>query len=264
MSKPFSARNVVASLLLGTIPPRLSSRRLVALAEAFGIAEGTTRVALTRMVERGELINRAGIYELTGTLRERQDRQEASFAPLTRSWNGDWELFVITRGARHSSDRAALRKAFGHLHIAELRDGVWIRPNNLDPARLPSVQRLLAAQVDRWVGRPSVASQVVVGDLFETDSWANAARGLIDSMTSTEHSLEVNDHTALGRVLCYRQKWFATWSPTQGCRSNFYPVIGQARNFATVTVPTTRPIEPCSPTSSPPDERLRRRHLRSS
>lgn len=197
MSKPFSARNVVASLLLGTIPPRLSSRRLVALAGAFGIAEGTTRVALTRMVERGELINRAGIYELTGTLRERQDRQEASFAPLTRSWNGDWELFVITRGARHSSDRAALRKAFGHLHIAELRDGVWIRPNNLDPARLPSVQRLLAAQVDRWVGRPSVASQVVVGDLFETDSWANAARGLIDSMTSTEHSLEVNDHTAL-------------------------------------------------------------------
>jgi len=197
VSKPFSARNVVASLLLGTLPPRLPSRRLVALAEAFGIAEGTTRVALTRMVERGELINRDGTYELSGALRERQDRQEASFAPLIRQWSGDWELFVITRGARPSSDRAALRAAFAHLRIVEQRDGIWLRPDNLDPARLPAERAVLNGQVDRWIGRPDLAPERVAADLFDTDQWTEAALRLVDSMDETEPALMANDHSAL-------------------------------------------------------------------
>jgi phenylacetic acid degradation operon negative regulatory protein len=197
VSKPFSARNLVASVLLGTIPPRLSSRRLVALAEAFGITEGTTRVALTRMVERGELINRDGTYELTGSLRERQDRQEASFVVDTRRWTGGWELFVVDSGARHSSDRVSLRRAFARLRVAERRDGVWLRPDNLDANRLPVERAVLEAQVDRWTGRPEPAAEVIATDLFNTDAWAATAGVLIESMDSTSGALVVGDHAGL-------------------------------------------------------------------
>ena len=50
-----SARSVIASTLLGTVPPRLPGRLLVAFAGEFGIQAGTTRTALSRMVDRGEL-----------------------------------------------------------------------------------------------------------------------------------------------------------------------------------------------------------------
>ena len=37
---------------------------------------------------------------------------------------------------RSAADRLELRKAALALHLAELREGVWIRPENLDPQRL--------------------------------------------------------------------------------------------------------------------------------
>src|SRR5258705_13838493 len=51
--RPLSARSVVASMLLGTHPPRLSAAALVELCGRFGITGGTTRVALSRMVGAG-------------------------------------------------------------------------------------------------------------------------------------------------------------------------------------------------------------------
>ncbi len=53
--RPMSARSVVASVLLGSHPPELPVAALVHLCSRFGIAEGTTRVALSRMVAAGEL-----------------------------------------------------------------------------------------------------------------------------------------------------------------------------------------------------------------
>ena len=35
----------------------------------FGVAEGTARVALSRMVDRGELRSGSGVYELAGRVR---------------------------------------------------------------------------------------------------------------------------------------------------------------------------------------------------
>jgi phenylacetic acid degradation operon negative regulatory protein len=61
-----TARSVIASTLLGTTPPRLPARVLVEAGELFGIAEGTTRVALSRMVASGELATDDGWYVLRG------------------------------------------------------------------------------------------------------------------------------------------------------------------------------------------------------
>ena len=65
--RPLSARSLVASALLGTHPPALRGALLVAFGKRFGINDGTIRVALSRMVDRGELTNREGVYTLAET-----------------------------------------------------------------------------------------------------------------------------------------------------------------------------------------------------
>ncbi|MEZ5165995.1 MAG: hypothetical protein R2695_05705 [Acidimicrobiales bacterium] len=103
MSSPphrLSARSVVASTLLGTVPPRLPGRLLVAFAEEFDINPGTTRVALSRMVDQGELRrDDEGTYELAGPLLARRHRQDAGLAPRTRRWAGLWDTLIVRRGA---------------------------------------------------------------------------------------------------------------------------------------------------------------------
>ena len=185
-----SARSVVASTLLGTIPPRLPGRLLVDFAEQFDIKPGATRVALSRMVDRGEL-RRAddGVHELSGALLERQDRQQAGLAPQVRSWTGVWEIHVVAGGGRESSDRAALRRAAGHLGLGERREGVWMRPDNLAPGRLPGDRAVLAAQADRFVGRPDGVDPVTLTtELFDLTGWAATATRLcteMEAMTAT-------------------------------------------------------------------------------
>ena len=41
-------------------------------------------------------------------------------------------MAVVAGGARPAAERADLRRAMVRLRMAELRDGVWLRPDNLD------------------------------------------------------------------------------------------------------------------------------------
>ena len=70
LGRPLGARSVMASLLLGMDPPRIRGALLVRWCGLFDIAEGTARVALSRMVANGELTTTGGFYELAGGLRE--------------------------------------------------------------------------------------------------------------------------------------------------------------------------------------------------
>ena len=56
--------------------PRRPAGRLVEWCGLFGVAGGTARVALSRMVEREELTVSDGVYELAGSLRRRQPAQD--------------------------------------------------------------------------------------------------------------------------------------------------------------------------------------------
>ncbi|MDW3220573.1 MAG: PaaX family transcriptional regulator C-terminal domain-containing protein [Acidimicrobiales bacterium] len=193
-----SARSVVASTLLGTLPPRLPGRLLVAFAEEFGINPGTTRVALSRMVDRGELTrDDDSVYHLAGDLLDRQGRQEAGLAAVTRAWDGDWEIHVVRTGGRDAGDRAALRRAAVHLGLAEHRDGVWMRPANLDPQRLPSARMVVAEQADRFVGRPDGSPAELAAALFDLDAWSAATRRLVASMEATSALLEADGDVSL-------------------------------------------------------------------
>jgi phenylacetic acid degradation operon negative regulatory protein len=129
-----NARSVVASALLGTTPPELSVARLIAFTDLFGISENSTRVALSRMVTRGELITQDGHYRLVGALQERQNRQRASVDPPLRRWRGRWTVVIISDAARSARQRADDRTALRRARCAEMREGVWLRPDNLDIA----------------------------------------------------------------------------------------------------------------------------------
>ncbi|MGV9989185.1 PaaX family transcriptional regulator C-terminal domain-containing protein [Streptomyces sp. NPDC003374] len=173
--RPLSARSVVLSLLLGTHPPELPVRDLVRAVEPFGVGGSTLRAALSRMVAAGDLRRSEGVYGLSERLLERQRRQDAAVHPATLAWNGDWEMVVVTATGREPAERAELRTRLTALRLAELREGVWLRPANLRrpwPTDLdPVVQRLTA--------RPRESAAELAARLWPLDAWAATARALL-------------------------------------------------------------------------------------
>jgi phenylacetic acid degradation operon negative regulatory protein len=129
--QPLTARSIALSTLLGYHPPELPVSALVRVGELFGIAEGTMRAALSRLAAAGDLAAEDGIYRLTERLVRRQQAQDDSVSPRSKPWAGDWEMAVVITPARPQAERVALRKGMIDLRLAELREGVWIRPDNL-------------------------------------------------------------------------------------------------------------------------------------
>ncbi|MED7923072.1 PaaX family transcriptional regulator C-terminal domain-containing protein [Nonomuraea sp. LP-02] len=167
-----SARSAVLSALLGSHPPRLPARHLVRIGALFGVAEGTVRVALSRMVAAGDLVQENGFYTLSPRLVERQARQDESRDPHIRPWDGTWEVAVVTAERRAPADRAALRHAMTALRLAELREGTWMRPANLVRSAWPEVVTAQCTLID---GRPHGDPTPLLWDL---DGWAAEARRL--------------------------------------------------------------------------------------
>lgn len=149
------------------------------------------------MVAAGEAVGEDGGYRLVGSLVARQQRQEASRRAEVRSWDSTWELASVDGdGRRSAGDRAALREALAALRLAELREGLWGRPDNLDPARAPAA----TAEVDRWCrrwrgARPTPA--VEVDGLWDLRGWEDGARDLRGRMAALLPALTDGDVAAL-------------------------------------------------------------------
>ncbi|MFD5281555.1 PaaX family transcriptional regulator C-terminal domain-containing protein [Streptomyces rubrogriseus] len=173
--RPLSARSVVLSLLLGTHPPELPARDLVRLVAGFDVGASTARAALSRMAAAGDLRRTDTGYRLSERLLERQRRQDEALRPHTRAWDGDWETLVITATGRGPAARAELRTGLTALRLAELREGVWLRPANLDrplPATLDGV-------TERLVSRPEAPARELAARLWPLGEWADTARALL-------------------------------------------------------------------------------------
>ncbi len=129
-----TARSVVLSVLLGAHPAWASASELVTLTADFGIKEPTLRVALTRMVGAGDLVRSADGYRLSERLLARQRRQDDALDPRLRQWDGTWTTLVITSVGSDARSRASIRTTLHHRRFGELREGVWMRPDNLEQA----------------------------------------------------------------------------------------------------------------------------------
>ncbi|GAA2304166.1 PaaX family transcriptional regulator C-terminal domain-containing protein [Streptomyces hawaiiensis] len=173
--RPLSARSVVLSLLLGTHPPELPVRELLRLVEGFDVGGSTLRAALSRMVAAGDLRRTDGGYRLSDRLVERQRRQDDAVRPRTRAWDGDWEMVVITATGRGPAERADLRTRLAALRLAELREGVWLRPDNLTRT-LPGD---LGQVAQRYTARPDRPSGELAESLWPLDAWSATARALL-------------------------------------------------------------------------------------
>jgi phenylacetic acid degradation operon negative regulatory protein len=190
-NRPLSARSVLASALLGSERGRLTVAELVAVASLFGISAGATRTCLWRMVTVGELTGADGSYALAGRLLERRHRVDEAAridGTAARSWDGTWELAIVSLERRPAAHRLELRKAASALHLAELREGVWLRPDNLDPQRLPASRAVLDRQCTHFHRAATDIAPDKVRALFCADGWTVDAEALIEAMTAAlEH-----------------------------------------------------------------------------
>ncbi|HEY1734524.1 MAG TPA: PaaX family transcriptional regulator C-terminal domain-containing protein, partial [Acidimicrobiales bacterium] len=122
---------------------------------------------------------------LAGHLLDRQARQIASRAGHTRPWTGDWSLVVVTTSGSSADVRARRRQALAFARLGELRDGTWLRPDNVDIA-LPDdvvgdVLCMAARPSDGRLsdGRPSGGrlpdDRELAHRLWDLDGWARRA-----------------------------------------------------------------------------------------
>ncbi len=174
-----TARSVVLSVLLGAHPAWASASELIRLTADFGIKETTLRVALTRMVGAGDLIRSADGYRLSDRLLARQRRQDDAMRPRTRAWGGDWLVLIVTTVGTDARTRAALRTTMHDKRFGELREGVWMRPDNLDLDLDPDV----AARVRVLKARDDAPAQLA-GELWDLPAWAETGHLLLDEMAA--------------------------------------------------------------------------------
>lgn len=176
-----SARSVLLSVLLGAHPAWATPAVLVDLTAGFGIKEQTLRVTLTRMAAAGDLVRSADGYQLSDRLLDRQRRQDAALHPVTRGDDGSWLTAVITATGAGARSRAALRGALRDARFGELREGVWLRPDNL-AAELPEIfdgrVRVLRARDGDQAGLAAL--------LWDLPTWAATGRTLLVQMAEAE------------------------------------------------------------------------------
>ena len=189
---PLSARSVVLSLILGTPSRALTAAQLADAARHVGINPATVRVALTRAVASDELVRDGSLYRLGPRLLERRERQDAH--AIVTDWDGTWEMVVVVAsGGRSSSDRAALRALLARARLAELREGVWMRPANLrreSPALTSVDVRTFTTTSDDPAG--------LVADLWDLPGWAAETRRVATAM---EHTRQPGERLAVAAHL---------------------------------------------------------------
>lgn len=175
--RPLSARSVVASVLLGTHPPRLSTAALVELCRRFGISPGTTRVALSRMVAAGELAAEEGHYRLVGEgLLSRQRAQDDALDPPAVPWAGAWRMAVVVSAGRAAAERVELRRALAGARFARWREGVWLRPDNLGSRTAAG----LADSPVRWLTvEPDDDPVALAAELWDLAGWSARGEALL-------------------------------------------------------------------------------------
>jgi len=174
-----TARSVVLSVLLGAHPASATASELIRLTADFDIREPTLRVALTRMVSAGDLVRSQDGYRLADRLLARQRRQDDAIDPRLRTWDGTWTTLVITSVGIDARTRAALRTSLQDSRFAELREGVWLRPDNLDadlPAEVLDHARVLHARDDN--------SGELAARLWDLQGWVRIGRELFDEMAA--------------------------------------------------------------------------------
>jgi phenylacetic acid degradation operon negative regulatory protein len=180
---PLTARSVALSLLLGVGAARLPVRDLIRLGSRFGIAPSAMRAALSRMVAAHDLTASGSGYALTERHLRRQAVQEDRLHPRHKPFDGAWAMAVVVTRGRPAGARSGLRSELAELRFGELREGVWLRPDNLDQAS-PSGEDL-----ELFTARPEHPA-ALAGTLWDLDGWARRAEQLLGALGGDGPAIE--------------------------------------------------------------------------
>jgi phenylacetic acid degradation operon negative regulatory protein len=138
--RPFGARSIVLSVLLGSHPPEMPVGQLLEFTALFGIQNGTVRTALSRMTANGELENVDGVYRLGGHLLDRQAQQDTGRAQPPEQWDRQWWVAIVLSDHRPLANRRTFRSRVQGARFGEVRPDTWMRPANIDvPLDLPDI-----------------------------------------------------------------------------------------------------------------------------
>lgn len=180
--RPLSARSTLLSLVLGAPDARMSPAELSRAGTYFDIPASTVRAALTRAVAAGDLRREEGDYALGERLVARQRHQDEAVLDAERSWAGEWELVAVVATGRPGAERAALRDRLSALRLAELREGMWIRPANL---RRPLDVGPFDRQVLVLSATPEGPGRDLAARLWDLPAWARQGEDLLRRLAGT-------------------------------------------------------------------------------
>jgi phenylacetic acid degradation operon negative regulatory protein len=138
------------------------------------------------MVAAGDLRRADTVYRLSDRLLERQRRQDDAVHPETVPWDGDWEMVVVTATGRGPAERAELRSELTRLRLAELREGVWLRPANL----LRPLPDSLGQVAERGTARPDRPARELAANLWPLHTWVGRGHALLDHVARERHPSE--------------------------------------------------------------------------
>ena len=176
-----TARSVVLSVMLGAHPACATAAELIRLTADFGIREPTVRVALTRMVAAGDLVRSEDGYRLSERLLTRQRRQDDAISPRSRAWDGSWTTLIVTSVGGDARTRSALRNALQDKRFGELREGVWLRPANVDV----ELGEEIATRV-RVLSSRDLAPAELAATLWDLTGWAQKGRHMLSEMAAAQ------------------------------------------------------------------------------
>ncbi|OBK69256.1 PaaX family transcriptional regulator C-terminal domain-containing protein, partial [Mycolicibacterium fortuitum] len=109
----------------------------------------------------------------------RQRRQDDAIDPRLRAYDGQWLTLVITSVGTDARTRASLRNTLQQFRFGELREGVWMRPDNLEqalPEEITGRVRLLHTRDDDPAG--------LAAELWDLPGWRRTGEQLLDEMTA--------------------------------------------------------------------------------
>jgi phenylacetic acid degradation operon negative regulatory protein len=130
------------------------------------------------MVSAGDLVRSADGYRLSDRLLARQRRQDDAMRPQLRPWHGHWTTLIVTSVGTDPRTRAALRTTLHHKRFGELREGVWMRPDNLEldvDVEIRARMRIVQARDD--------APAELARQLWDLPSWAGNGQRLVAEMS---------------------------------------------------------------------------------
>src|SRR5687767_5320122 len=104
-------------------------------------------------------------------------------------------MAVVAADRRSAPARTELRNAAAQLRLAPLREGVWLRPDNLAPDRLPSARAVVDRQCQAFASRPAgnVEPSALAAALWDLDGWSVRAMALTRRIGELVEALESGD-----------------------------------------------------------------------